>query len=116
MGDHEDGSGHILIHVSQDFQQVFGRPGVQGPGGLIGQDEGLSCNYGAGTGSPLFLPAGNLIGEFVQYICDSQGVGCLLYPLPDFAGRKTVQGEGLQTSSNQWPPQVFRLPTLLFII
>ena len=62
------------MELLQHGQHLPPGVGVQGAGGLVGQDDLRLSDKSAGHSAPLFLAAGHLIGVFVQQPGDSQGI------------------------------------------
>ena len=73
VGDHDDRLAQVLAHGGQRRQQGGGRGGVQGTGGLIGEDDLGAAHEGAGHGHALLLAAGELVGPVGQAVTDAQG-------------------------------------------
>ena len=74
VGDHQ----HRLpggVNLGEQVHEAVRRPGVQRSGGLVGQHEPGLGDEGPGHGAPLLLPAGHLVGVFVQQFPDTQGLG-----------------------------------------
>ena len=67
---------------------------VQRSGWLIGQNQLWIADKGSGTGAALFLPAGHLIGIFIQNIRNVQTGGDLLYTGWDFVMGHPVDRQG----------------------
>ena len=72
MGDHKDGLAHA-VDSREEAQQLVGGAGIQGAGGLVGQDDLRGSDQGAGDGSALLLAAGDLVGILLQQAFNAQG-------------------------------------------
>ena len=83
VGDHQNRLTQI-INICKNLQQIHSRLGIQGAGGLIGQHQFGLGDQGPSHRSPLFLPTGNLIGEFWQNIFDFQSLRKGLKPTVHF--------------------------------
>ena len=66
MGDHQEGSAALPVKQQELFQQYPGVFGIQRPGGLVREDKLWLHGQRAGTGAPLLLAAGDLIGVFIK--------------------------------------------------
>ena len=64
-------------------------PAVQGPGGLVGQDDGRVVGHGPGDGHPLLLAAGELVGLVGQSLPHVHHLQQLPGPGGTLAGRDT---------------------------
>ena len=105
VGDHEDGL-TLAVDLAEQVQQLIGGAAVQGPGGLVGQDQTGMGDQRPGHGGPLLLAAGHLVGILVQQLQDAQLAGDGVQPglqLPigppgQHQGQVDVvpQGEGVQ--------------------
>ena len=71
VGDHQDGL-PVPVHLGEDLQQLRGRPGIQRAGGLVRQNQLRVRDQRPRGGSPLLLPAGDLVGVFVQNLRDAE--------------------------------------------
>ena len=95
-----------MVDIREDVQYLPGGAGVQGAGGLVGQDELRVGDDGPGNGRPLLLAAGDLVGKLLQQLPNAQpvgdGVDALFHLVVLLArqhqGQKDVvlQGEGVQ--------------------
>ena len=80
MGHHEDGLA-LAVHLVEEAQKAVGGLAVQGPGGLVGQDDAGLGDEGPGHSHPLLLPAGDLVGVLLQQCVDTQPPGQGQQPL-----------------------------------
>ena len=80
VGDHEDGLA-LGVDLLEEGEEAVGGPAVQGPGGLVGQDDPGLGDEGPGHRHPLLLAAGDLVGELPQQ---------LLQPQPPGQGRQAL--------------------------
>ena len=105
VGDHEDGLA-LGVHLVKEAQEAVRGLAVQGPGGLVGQDDAGLGDEGPGHRRALLLAAGDLVGVFFQQVLEAQAAGQgqqqplhLLEPLPrQHQGQEDVvlDGEGVQ--------------------
>ena len=72
MSNHEDGLAHT-VDIREKAEQFVRGFGIQGAGGLIGEDHFRLCDQGAGNGRTLFLTAGDFIGILFQQVFNPQG-------------------------------------------
>ena len=73
LGDHDDGLTEVVAHAGQRLQEGRGRGGVEGPGGLVGEDDLGAADESAGDGDSLLLAAGELSGAVGETVADAQG-------------------------------------------
>ena len=73
VGDHDDGLTEVVAHAGQRLQEGRGRGGVEGPGGLVGEDDLGAADESAGDGDSLLLAAGELSGAVGEAVADAQG-------------------------------------------
>ena len=94
VGHHQNGGLPDLVQLLQPLQQHPGGSGVQRAGGLVGQHQGGPGDDGPGRSAALLLPAGHLVGVFVQTVLDAQQPGVLLHLFPDLSRRRPDDGQG----------------------
>ena len=94
MGDHEDGGAPGLVEGGELPEKLPRGLGVQGPGGLVGQDQIGPGDHGPGGGAALLLPPGHLIGILVQDALQPQQGGRLRHPRVDGPGGCAQDGKG----------------------
>ena len=71
VGHHEDGL-PFPIDLLKKVQELICGPGVQRTCGFICQKKPGICDAGTGHSNPLLLPAGDLIGIFLQNVLDGK--------------------------------------------
>ena len=85
VGHHHDGLAPG-VDLRKEAEQAVGGLGVQGAGGLVGQDDLRLRDKGPGHGGPLLLPAGDLVGVLLQQLRNAQ----LLRDGPELAAHALV--------------------------
>ena len=65
MGDDDQGGAGGPGGAGEDLHGLLGGQGVQGAGGLVGEEDPRPAHQGAGDGDPLGLPARQLGGQLV---------------------------------------------------
>ena len=76
VGDDDDRDA-LPVDVEQDIHHLLRGLGIEGPGGLIGEDHLGLGDEGAGNGHALFLATGELIGHMIGPVAQAYPVEVL---------------------------------------
>ena len=85
MGD-EDHRVPLLVELLEEAQHLPASAGVQGAGGLVGQDDGGLPRQRPGDGHPLLLAAGELAGKVLPFVGKAHPLQGADRPLPALLG------------------------------
>jgi len=82
VGDHHDGRAQLPVDPLEQGKDVKGGLGVQRAGGLVGEQDPRRGGQRPRDTDPLFLPAGELMGELAGLVGDPDELQQLGHPLP----------------------------------
>ena len=68
VADQQEGRADLGAELADEVEDLLGIGGVEGAGGLVGQDEARAVGQGAGDGDALLLADGEFGGAVVQAI------------------------------------------------